>query len=100
MISGLVVCFPAAVPLLRTALDSCNFDQCPSPADWQQCCRSMFQAIGSAPSLQDLEPVDSSDFEAVVKRRRLLGPVWPAPALRDLQEPQFARRRLLAFANP
>ena len=75
--------FPTALTLFRTAVESYQPQECPSPQDWLQFCEST-GAIINPPRLEELENIPSQYFESLLRKKRPAAPLWPAPRLVEL----------------
>ena len=76
--------FPSAAGLLRAALNSQGFDQCPSPEDWLNFCQSVPGVGHKPPSLAELEEVEEDFFLNLLRRQRPPAPLWPSPSLAEM----------------
>lgn len=75
---------PQAAVLLRRALQSQDFDDCPAPRDWLAFCDSVSVGHISPPRFAELESVEADFFARILAKRRPAAPLWPVPQLRDL----------------
>jgi len=71
--------FPEAAVLFQRALRAGSYDECPSPAEWCECCRRV-----PPPALNQVPELPPAFFEEILARRRPAAPIWAAPRLADV----------------
>ncbi len=78
--------FPEALGLFEAAINSSDFDQCPSPSDWLGVCDD---SQVQPPSLAEMPEAEANYFEEILRKQRPAVPLWPAPKLSDLPSLNF-----------
>jgi len=77
--------FPQILPVFQATLAARSFRDCPSPEDWLPGLGGRgTKPVFPPPPLDNLENPLPEQFEEILRKRRKVAQIWPAPALSDL----------------
>jgi len=77
--------YPGAAQLLKTAINSSSFSDCPSPQQWSNLYNTVPGLVVTPPGLDEFPEIPTDYFANALRKSKIQPRIYPAPSLEEMK---------------